>query len=155
VIVNEENEKRLRTVVNDKKSSVFTAMNEKGNNFLRERERNFRWEVGVDVDQNEARGCLNTKVADLPLRQNWLHTRGDLRDIKVLDFHELVEGIVGPHEEDDLPFDRGDHENGSPGSDCKRDELDQKKKRKKRKEKNCKKKEKVYRLSSESSIWSL
>lgn len=115
--------KEAHTVVSNEDSSILlAAVDEQGNDLIGEGEGNLGWEVGVHINENEAGRGLDAEVADLSIGcYNWFHTGGDLRDIEIFDFHELVEWVICPHEEDDLPLDGGNHEDSSLGANCRQE----------------------------------
>ena len=92
-------------------------MDEQGHKLLTEGKGNLSGIVGIHVDDDETGGHLDGEPRDLAVCDDGFHAGGHLRDVKVLDFHELVEGVVGPHEKDDLPLDGGNHEDGALGVD--------------------------------------
>lgn len=94
---------------------LVALMQEQGGHPSAVRERNLCGVVGLNVDDEEAGGHLDGELGDLAVCEDRLHSAGILWHVKVLDLHELVEGVVSPHEEDDLLPDAGDHEGRAPG----------------------------------------
>jgi len=114
---NKQKAEKALTVVGDQKPAILTLVNEERHELLGEGEWDLRGEVGINVNDEEAGGHLNGDLRDLAIGQDGLDAGGHFWHIKVLDFHEFVEGVVGPHEKDDLPLNRSHHEDGALGAD--------------------------------------